>query len=174
MSRVGCGALSFAHASGDALRLVQVRRARPFCMSSVPRVGVSVALFQNAHVLLVLRGNEPYAGRWSLPGGKWEAGAETLVEGVRRELTEETGLGIADVTIGETPVHRLEVRVPDGEPWVIHVFAGICRYGVSPAAMDDAAAVKWVGIDSVSKLDTTVGLERAIRAARSAIEPENS
>ncbi|MER5834827.1 NUDIX domain-containing protein [Streptomyces sp. NPDC002130] len=43
------------------------------------------------HVLLVERGQEPYAGRWALPGGflRPDESAETAA---RRELAEETGL----------------------------------------------------------------------------------
>jgi ADP-ribose pyrophosphatase YjhB (NUDIX family) len=46
-------------------------------------------------VLLVKRRFEPLAGRWSLPGGAVETG-ERLVEALRREVEEETGL-VVDV-----------------------------------------------------------------------------
>ncbi len=41
--------------------------------------------------LLLKRNHPPYAGLWSLPGGKWEFG-ETLAEAALREAREETGL----------------------------------------------------------------------------------
>ncbi len=39
------------------------------------------------------RGKEPLKGWWSLPGGALETG-ESLADGVRREVREETGLEI--------------------------------------------------------------------------------
>ena len=46
------------------------------------------------------RGKEPLKGYWSLPGGVVESG-ETLQEGVKREILEETGLIIHPVQIAE-------------------------------------------------------------------------
>jgi mutator protein MutT len=43
--------------------------------------------------LLIRRGNPPLEGEWSIPGGTLDVG-ETLIEGVRRELEEETGLKV--------------------------------------------------------------------------------
>lgn len=51
-------------------------------------------------VLLVRRAKEPLIGHWSLPGGLLELG-ETLIEGVRREVAEETGLIIEPQAIVE-------------------------------------------------------------------------
>ena len=56
-----------------------------------PVVGVGGVLIHKGRALLVRRGSEPLRGEWSIPGGTLELG-ETLVEGVARELLEETGL----------------------------------------------------------------------------------
>ena len=48
------------------------------------------------HVLLVNRGEEPYAGMWAIPGG-FKRPAETLDEAAKRELREETGVDAASL-----------------------------------------------------------------------------
>ncbi len=58
-----------------------------------PVVGVGGVVISGNRALLIRRGSEPLKGEWSIPGGTLELG-ETLEEGVRRELHEETGLEV--------------------------------------------------------------------------------
>ena len=62
---------------------------------------------ETAKVLLIERGNEPFKGKWALPGGFMEIG-ETAEECARRELYEETGLECSGLTQFHTfsDVHR--------------------------------------------------------------------
>ena len=66
--------------------------------SSKPTVGAVVV--DEGRVLLARRAFEPFKGHWDLPGGFLEEGEEPL-EGLRRELREETGLDVeADRFLG--------------------------------------------------------------------------
>ena len=47
----------------------------------------------DGRALLIKRGHPPLEGQWSIPGGTLELG-ETLLEGVKRELAEETGIEV--------------------------------------------------------------------------------
>jgi 8-oxo-dGTP diphosphatase len=58
-----------------------------------PIVGVGGVLIENGKALLIRRGSEPLLGQWSIPGGTLELG-ETILEGVARELLEETGIAV--------------------------------------------------------------------------------
>lgn len=58
-----------------------------------PIVGVGGVVIDGGRVLLIRRGKEPLKGEWSIPGGMLELGEE-LVDAVRRELKEETGIEV--------------------------------------------------------------------------------
>ena len=62
-------------------------------MAARPTVGVGGVVIYDRGVVLIRRGKQPLLGEWSIPGGTLELG-ETLEEGLRRELKEETGLEV--------------------------------------------------------------------------------
>jgi len=132
-----------------------------------PTIGVSAIVFDSQErVLLIRRGQAPAQGQWHFPGGRLEAG-ESLVEGVRREVREETGL---DVRIG--PVMAVVERRQEGFHYLIVDFLACLadpgQTGLHPA--DDAEACAWVAADELSQYPIAAGvlpiLERARRTRR--------
>lgn len=63
-----------------------------------PIVGVGGVIIRDNQVLLIRRGREPLKGEWSIPGGMLELG-ESLRDGVKREVLEETGLKIVPLEV---------------------------------------------------------------------------
>lgn len=57
------------------------------------KITACAAIVRHDHILLVQQGRGPSAGRWTLPGGRLDAG-ETLAEAATRETLEETGLNV--------------------------------------------------------------------------------
>jgi ADP-ribose pyrophosphatase YjhB (NUDIX family) len=109
---------------------------------SAPLVGVGAVVVAEGRVLLVRRGREPLKGHWSLPGGLLELG-ESLIDGVVREVREETGLAVEPIELIELldRIHREGERVR--YHYVIADY--LCRVaGGALQAASDADAVRWV------------------------------
>ncbi|HEY3004034.1 MAG TPA: NUDIX domain-containing protein [Kribbellaceae bacterium] len=100
-------------------------------------------------LLLVQRGHEPDAGRWSLPGGRVEPGEDDSTA-LSREVAEETGLA---VTVGEL-VGQVERDALDGRTYVIRDYHAVPVGGVL-AAGDDAADARFVDRAELERLPTS-------------------
>lgn len=117
---------------------------KPYCYEyprpSVTADVVLVTTEDPPRVLLVKRKNEPYAGKWALPGGFIDM-AETLEETARRELQEETGITVKRLeqlhTFGDPG------RDPRGRTITVAFFAQVNPTRLKPAAADDALEVAW-------------------------------
>jgi 8-oxo-dGTP diphosphatase len=98
-----------------------------------------VVLDAEDRVLLVRRRNPPFKGRYALPGGFVEIG-ETVEEGCRRELLEETGLKAGRLQL--VGVYSDPKRDPRGHTCSVVFLARIAR--AQATAGDDAASAEWV------------------------------
>lgn len=125
-----------------------------------PVLGVSVAIWRDGKVLLIQRGQDPWRGAWSLPGGRVERG-ETLAQAAARELMEETGLVIGTPRLVDTldAIDRAEDGTIRGH-FVILVFTASAEG--DPIAASDAAAAAWFTLEAIDDVTTTPGLKRIV------------
>lgn len=124
-----------------------------------PVHAASVALFQDSEILLIERAFPPYAGYWTLPGGRCEAG-ESAEAAVRREIFEEIGVApglLNAVTIIETG-HASGFRLA--------VFAGALPKNAQIRTSAEIAAWMWGGVGAEAGLRTTPGLADVLALAR--------
>ncbi|HPE87753.1 MAG: NUDIX hydrolase [Bacteroidales bacterium] len=105
---------------------------------------------QGADVLLIQRKNEPYKGKWALPGGFVEMD-ETCDRAAERELEEETG--IKGIALKQFHTYSAVHRDPR------HRTISVIYYAVVEATHrpehkpgDDAAESRWFHFDALPQL----------------------
>jgi len=141
----------FCQACGRRLRIVsEAGRRRPRC----PRCGwtfyanpapAAVALVvHGGRVLLARRAREPYAGTWDLPGGFLEQD-EIPLEGLRRELREEVGVGIRRASF----VGFATDRYGPGGVAVLTIVYRVTPTTRRMRAQDDVTEVRWFRVRDV-------------------------
>jgi ADP-ribose pyrophosphatase YjhB (NUDIX family) len=119
----------------------------------IPVVAVGGVAVVEGALLMVQRANPPGAGRWTVPGGRVEAG-ESVTAAVERELREETGL---DVRCGAF-LGWAESR-GEGYHFVILDFEVSLSGRAEPKAGGDATATAWVPLMEVARLPLVDGLQ---------------
>jgi ADP-ribose pyrophosphatase YjhB (NUDIX family) len=118
---------------------------------------VGAVVFDDAgRLLLVRRAHEPGRGRWSVPGGRVEAG-ETDAHAVIREVAEETGL-VVDIVrlLGNVQRHAPGAAVFDIYDYRCRATGGTLQPG------DDADDARWCDAQTLATLPIVTGLIEAL------------
>ncbi|MFP9099205.1 NUDIX domain-containing protein [Flavobacterium sp. RHBU_24] len=115
-------------------------------------VTVDTVIFRKAenvwNILFIKRKNDPFKGKWALPGGFVDVG-EDLPVAAARELKEETGLVVTGMqqlgafgTPGRDPrQHTVSV-----------VYTGFADENAEATAADDADEAQWFPVKSLPEL----------------------
>jgi 8-oxo-dGTP diphosphatase len=136
-------------------------------------VGVGGVVIDAGRALLIRRGSPPLENQWSIPGGMLELG-ETLEQGVRRELAEETGLDVNVIGFIEAferidPAPQGAVGNPSSMDaarpqyhFVILDYLCEARSGTLRAG-SDAKEFAWAREDELEKFNLTQAATRVLR-----------
>jgi 8-oxo-dGTP diphosphatase len=127
-----------------------------------PLLGVGGVIIHEGRVLLVRRASAPLKGEWSIPGGLVELG-EKLVDAVKREIHEETGLLIE-------PGEVLELfdsiwRDAEGRCQYHYVLVDyLCQFtGGELQAATDVSDVRWATEPELASFNLRPATESVIR-----------
>jgi mutator protein MutT len=132
-----------------------------------PVVGVGGVVIEAGRALLIRRGGEPLKGQWSIPGGTLELG-ETLEEGTRREMQEETGLRVRILELIE--VFERIFREPDDAAarprYHFVIMDYLCeRISGEARAGGDVTDVAWVAESDLGAYNLTPTATRILKKA---------
>jgi ADP-ribose pyrophosphatase YjhB (NUDIX family) len=121
-------------------------------------------------LLVILKGNGPYIGRYDLPGGTIESN-ESLTEAVKREFIEETGinvyinrnLGVCDYLIpyeipkrGTSHIHHVAVF------YVVQYIAGMLTKNPEKYEGQDSLGALLVPINNITPCNSSPLVVQAI------------
>jgi 8-oxo-dGTP diphosphatase len=142
--------------------LCQVPSAREY--PERPLVGVGGVVIADGKALLIRRGSPPLEGEWSIPGGMLELG-ETIVEGIERELAEETGLTVRAKELIEVfeRIFLDSARRPQYHFVILDYLCEIVSGDL--CAGSDVKDVAWAGEAELTKFSLTPAATRVIAKA---------
>lgn len=134
-----------------------------------PCVTVDIILFstknQTSELLLIQRKNDPFKGRWAIPGGFIEMD-EPLKQAAVRELKEETNVDMSGEELEQFHTFGKPDRDPRARTITVAYLAIIDPDDVKPEADSDASDVRWFPCDELPPLafDHQEIIERALKA----------
>ena len=143
-----------------------------------PLVSVDVALFSvdddGLKVLLVKRAEDPFAGRWALPGGVLKPHLDdSLMAAARRVLAHKVSVALPYVA--EVCTFSGPTRDPRGWSIATLFYALLPKDKINALVRNKVEAVQWAGAQS-SRLrlafDHEAQLQTALRALRSRVEDD--
>jgi len=112
-----------------------------------PKLTTDGAIIKDGRILLIKRKNEPFKGKWALPGGFVEYG-EKVEDAVVREVKEETGLITKTKEI--LGVYSDPNRDPRGHTVTVVFLLEIINGKLK--AEDDADSVKFFNLNKLPDL----------------------
>ena len=133
-----------AELGGDAARLAC--DACGFIVYASSKPTASALCVDNGRVLLARRAHPPFEGFWDIPGGFLDEGEDPL-DGLRRELKEETGLEVEPERFLGLWMDRYDSDSTAEATLNLYWTARVVGGQAAPA--DDVSELRWFGPDEL-------------------------
>ncbi|HVZ11428.1 MAG TPA: NUDIX domain-containing protein [Patescibacteria group bacterium] len=128
------------------------------------RIVVAAVIEYDGKILLGQKtpGVGPYPNSWHLPGGGVDLEVETIDEAMRREIREETGLEVAELTRD-----GFDEDYENDKTGILTHYVFL-RYDVKvktdkASADDDLRMLKWIPISELSKIELARPLSKHLK-----------
>ncbi len=121
-------------------------------MSKFFKINVSTIIINNKKQVLLQKralGEEVFPGKWGIPGGTVEMSDKSLVKALEREVKEEVGIEIKNISFYD------ENLVPK-EAYGISYIVFLSEYKAGTArALSETEEIKWAKLEDIESLDFT-------------------
>jgi len=120
-------------------------------------IGVYALIKNSDKILFIKKSRGPYTGQWDLPGGGLNFG-ETSLDGLRREVLEETGLKIKSATLLNVLTNKTIYKQDNGEEDRDFYHIGIIYNVITEDNLDnlktkpdgqDSAGANWIAKEKI-------------------------
>jgi 8-oxo-dGTP diphosphatase len=120
------------------------------------RVVVTILIEHNGKYLLGKKSNGvgPYPNTWHFPGGGVQLGEESLIDAVKREISEETGLEVSDLTRVAFDEDYEQDKHGKLTHYLFLLFKATALHGKHQVG-DDLVHLQWFTKDELQKLVIT-------------------
>lgn len=125
---------------------------------ATPKVDLRACVIENDRVLLV---RERSDGKWALPGG-WADQNESPIEGIIREVKEETGYHISQPTLYAIKDRDRHDYVPKYPVSVYKLFFNATKIGGQPKESIEISEIEFFSVDELPQLSEARVLEQDI------------
>ncbi len=130
-------------------------------MASHRHLGVYACIVKDKQILLIEKARGPYRGRLDLPGGSLEFG-ETIEDALKREVLEETGLGITNFNFVQVATTVFEYQTEEGNNNALYHIGVIYDVNVNQGHHlkedgdgEDSLGAKWYNIEKLNESSIT-------------------
>lgn len=128
------------------------------------RVAVAVIFDENGRILLTQRpSHAEHGGQWEFPGGKLEAG-EHPETALKREVMEEVGLNVLDMTFLTDVEHSYASKNVLLHVWCVNRFQG------TASCRETQTSLCWVTLDELDQYDFPAANQKIIPLLKDSIQ----